>query len=38
MKEYFDEKAPMYFLSRKYFDSISWLNKEYGPDTQAYRL
>ena len=38
IKEYFDEKAPMYFLSRKYFDSISWLNKEYGPDTKAYIL
>jgi uncharacterized protein (DUF1919 family) len=38
MKEYFDERAPMYFISRKYFDSVSWLNKEYGPDTQAYRL
>lgn len=38
IKEYFDEDVPMYFLSRKYFDSIRWLNKEYGPDTQAYRL
>jgi uncharacterized protein (DUF1919 family) len=38
MKEYFDEKAPMYFLSKKYFDSIGWLSKVYGTDTQAYKL
>jgi uncharacterized protein (DUF1919 family)/GT2 family glycosyltransferase len=38
MREYFNERAPMYFLSRKYFDSISWLSKEHGSDTQAYKL
>jgi uncharacterized protein (DUF1919 family) len=38
MKEYFDERAPMYFISRKYFDSVSWLSKEHGSDTQAYKL
>ena len=31
------EAAPMYFLSRTYFDAVAWLDKAHGPDTQAYR-
>lgn len=38
MPDYFVAGAPMYFLSRRYFDSIGWLNKLHGPDTRAYRL
>ena len=38
MKDYFVDGAPMYFLSRKFFDVIGWLNKKHGHDTQAYRL
>jgi uncharacterized protein (DUF1919 family) len=38
MPPYFAPNAPMYFVSRKYFNSIGWINKRHGPDTQAYRL
>ena len=37
MPDYFVPGAPMYFLSRTYFDAIAWLDKAHGPDTQAYR-
>jgi uncharacterized protein (DUF1919 family) len=37
MPDYFVAGAPMYFLSRTYFNTIAWLNKTHGPDTQAYR-
>lgn len=35
--DYFVPGAPMYFVSRTYFDAIAWLDKAHGPDTQAYR-
>lgn len=37
MPDYFVAGAPMYFLSRTYFDAVAWLDKAHGPDTQAYR-
>ncbi len=37
MPGYFVPGAPMYFLSRTYFDTVAWLDKAHGPDTQAYR-
>ena len=36
--DYFADAAPMYFLSRRFFDTVGWLNKRHGSDTQLYRL
>ncbi len=38
MPDYFEEGAPMYWLSKKYFDVIGWFNKKHGFDPQFYKL